>query len=63
MNKKVKESVKARLELDQQRIRSKISSNKYNMQKLVEEQTVLKRELAVYQDLIRSLEDKPKEIE
>ena len=31
------------------------------MEKLVEEQTRLKRELAIYQELIRSLEDKPKE--
>ena len=61
MNKKAKEAIKAELVLDQHIIRGKLSSNRYAMEKLVEEQTRLKRELAIYQELIRSLEDKPKE--
>jgi acid stress-induced BolA-like protein IbaG/YrbA len=61
MNKKAKEAIKAKLVLDQHMIRGKLSSNRYAMEKLVEEQTRLKRELAIYQDLIRSLEDKQRE--
>ena len=61
MNKKAKEAIKAKLVLDQHIIRGKLSSNRYAMEKLVEEQTRLKRELAIYQDLIRSLEDKQRE--
>ena len=61
MTKKAKESIKAQLVLNQHMIRGNLSTNRYTMEKLVEEQTRLKRELAIYQDLIRSLEDKPKE--
>ena len=58
MKKEAKEAVRKRLEKEQNEIRGKIRANKYAMKNLVDEQTRLKRELPLLQELIRSLGDK-----
>ena len=55
MNKAAKEEVEKRLRAEQYTIRGKLRQNKWAMQKLVEEQTKLKRELPILEELIKSL--------
>jgi len=55
MKKQAIYEVKRHLELEQLKIRRKLLSNIGTMKVLVEEQTRLKRELAVYHTLIKSL--------
>lgn len=58
MRKEAKLAIGKRLLDDQQRIRSKLRQNLGTMKSLVAEQTQLKRELAVLQELIRYLQPK-----
>ena len=55
MKKEARLSIAKRLEDDQRKIRSKLMQNKYAMKGIVEEQTRLKRELVVLEELIRLL--------
>lgn len=55
MKKEVHEAVKAKLELEQRKIRGQLDDNRYKMQQLVQEQTRLKRELAAFGELIRTM--------
>lgn len=55
MKKEAKEAVRKRLELDQRRIHDKLRQNIYAMRRLVEEQTQLKRDIAVLGELIKVL--------
>jgi len=48
--------VKKKLQQEQEKIRNQLRRNIGTMKSLVEEQTRLKRELAVYHELIKSLE-------
>lgn len=52
---KVLQSVIVRLLNEQHNIRSKLFTNKFAFRKLTDEQTILKRELAVLEKLIRSV--------
>ena len=55
MKKEVHEAVKAKLELEQRKIRGQLDGNRYKMRQLVQEQTRLKRELAAFGELIRAM--------
>ena len=55
MRKEAKYEIVKRLESEQRDIRGKLNSNKYHHREYVRKQTILKRELAVLHDLIRSL--------
>lgn len=55
MKKQAIESIRKKLEIDQRIIHDKLRNNRYAMRNLVCEQTLLKRELAVLGELIRSL--------
>lgn len=48
-------NVKAKLIVEQTKNKRKLDYNKYAMKKLVDEQTILKRELAEFGQLIREL--------
>jgi nitrogen fixation protein FixH len=52
-------AIRAKLMADQDAIKYKLRDNIRQMQKLVDAQTLLKRERAVYQDLIRMLSPPP----
>jgi hypothetical protein len=56
MRKQAQEEIKKHLEAEQVKVRSELIQGKYAMKKLIEKQTLLKRQLAVYQKLIGSLE-------
>ena len=58
VRKRVLENVLRLLTDRQASIRSKLNHNKYKMKALVEEQTVLKRELAELHNLVRSVSKK-----
>ena len=47
---------KKKLQADYEQVRGRIAINRYTMKKLVNEQTLLKRQLAEYHALIRSLQ-------
>lgn len=48
--------VKKKLQQEQNKIRDQLRRNIWTMKSLVDEQTKLKRELAVYHELIKSLD-------
>lgn len=56
MKKEVHEAIKAKLELEQRKIRGQLDDNRYKMRQLVQEQTRLKRELAAFGELIRAMD-------
>lgn len=47
------------IESEQSKIQRQLYRNRYEFRRLVEEQTTLKRELAVLGDLLRELDGKP----
>ena len=55
MKKEVFESIKMKLEAEQQKIRFELSSNRFQMAQLIHKQTQLKRELATFGELLRSM--------
>lgn len=56
MKKAAKEAIRAKMLQEQNAIRSQLRTNIWEMKKLTDKQILLKRELAVYGELIRSLE-------
>jgi len=64
MKKAAKLAIKNHLIKEQNNIRQEIRHNKYEMKKIVEKQTILKRKLPILHELIKSLkseaEDKVK---
>jgi len=57
VKKAVCEAVKTKLQDEQTRIRATLRENKRAFKRLTEAQTVLKRELVIFSNLIRSLSD------
>ena len=55
MRKQAKEAVTKRLQKEQEEIRVKLRQGRYAMKSIVDQQTKHKRELAVLQELIRSM--------
>lgn len=51
-------SIIRKLEIEQNKLRNEISSNKFKMKHLVEQQTMKKRELAELQELIKLVSNK-----
>lgn len=56
MKKSAKDAIRAKMLQEQNAIRAQLRQNIWSMKKLVDQQTLLKREIAVYGELIRSLE-------
>ena len=56
MKKEARAAIAKKLQDDYKQIQSRIASNRYLMKKMVTEQTILKRQLAEYHTLIRSLQ-------
>jgi hypothetical protein len=56
MKKAAKDAIKKKLESDRDMLKAKLRQNIYQMKRLVEDQTLTKREIAVYQELIRGME-------
>ena len=56
MKKAAMEEIKKHLQSKQQDIRWELKKNIQAMRSLVDKQTVLKREIAIYQELIRSID-------
>lgn len=56
MKKEARAAIAKKLQNDYKQIQSRIAINRYTMKKLVNEQTILKRQLAEYHTLIRSLQ-------
>lgn len=54
-------NVKAKLIAEQTKNKRKLNHNKYEMKKLVDEQTILKREIAEFGQLMRELDQPIKE--
>lgn len=61
MNKQAKEAITKKLTDLRQEINVKISHNKWNMKKLVDEQTSLKRQRVEYTKLLRVINGNVKE--
>ena len=55
MKKEVFESIKMKLEAEQQKTRFELSSNRFQMAQLIRKQTQLKHELATFGELLRSM--------
>lgn len=56
MKKEARAAIAKKLQADYEQVRGRIAINRYTMKKLVTEQTILKRQLAEYHTLIRSLQ-------
>lgn len=56
MKKEARAAIAKKLQADYEQVRGRIAINRYTMKKLVNEQTILKRQLAEYHTLIRSLQ-------
>ena len=56
MKKSAMEEIKKHLQSKQQDIRWELEKNMQAMRSLVDKQTTLKREIAIYQELIRSID-------
>lgn len=56
MKKVAKDAIRKKLEQEQAILRSQLRQNIYEMKRLVEKQTVTKRQIAVYQELLRGMD-------
>ena len=56
MKKAAKDAIRKKLEQEQNLLKSQLRQNIYEMTRLVEKQTVMKRQIAVYQELLRSMD-------
>lgn len=56
MKKAAKEAIRKKLEADRDALKSELRHNIYQMNRLVEKQTMTKRQIAVYQELIRGMD-------
>ena len=56
MKKLAKEAIRKKLESDRDALKYELRQNIYAMKSLIEKQTVTKRKIAVYQELIRGME-------
>lgn len=56
MKKAAKDAIRAKLISEQNTLRWELRANIREMKRLVEKQTVTKRKIAVYQELIRSMD-------
>jgi hypothetical protein len=56
MKKAAKEAIRKKLEFDRDMLKAELRRNIYEMKKLVEKQTLTKRQIAVYQELIRGMD-------
>jgi hypothetical protein len=56
MKKLAKEAIRQKLESDRDALRYELRANIREMNRLVEKQTITKRKIAVYQELIRGMD-------
>lgn len=56
MKKAAKDAIRKKLEEDRDALKFELRRNIYEMKKLVEKQTLTKRKIAVYQELIRGID-------
>jgi hypothetical protein len=56
MKKLAKEAIRKKLESDRDALKYELRQNIYAMKSLIEKQTVTKRKIAVYQELIRGMD-------
>lgn len=56
MKKAAKDAIRKKLEGDRDMLKRELRQNIYEMKRLVERQTITKRKIAVYQELIRGID-------
>jgi hypothetical protein len=56
MKKAAKDAIRKKLEFDRDMLKAELRQNIYQMKRLVEKQTLTKRQIAVYQELIRGMD-------
>lgn len=56
MKKAAKDAIRKKLETDRETLKAELHRNIYEMKRLIEKQTLTKRQIAVYQELIRGMD-------